>query len=243
VTQRISDIEASRQRLRIFLANRAIALRWAVKGFCKPCAHWLFTIARWLVPEVQRFLLHRTQSQSTDIRVCGRFGRPSQPHTATWSRGGSLDVKGKPSHSKKNGSAKKSTAETCALSAIPYCKLVGVGVSRRAPRHRMSERPDLFKEELDQLSDQEIEARLAAAVWVDDKRAAVLRYLEDKKLGRKKAAQSGELEIARRAKEAAWVAVDVAKDAQRRAKLARGVAAAAAIAAAALAAVIAYLKP
>jgi len=39
----------------------------------------------------------------------------------------------------------------------------------------MSEKPDLFREELDQLSDQEIEARLAAAVWVDDKRAAVLR--------------------------------------------------------------------
>jgi hypothetical protein len=110
----------------------------------------------------------------------------------------------------------------------------------------MPEKPDLFKEELDQLSDQEIEARLAAAVWVDDKRAAVLRYLEEKKLGRKKAAQSGEFEIARSAKEAAWVAVDVAKDAQRRAKLAltiAGLAAAAAIAAAALAAVITYLKP
>jgi hypothetical protein len=110
----------------------------------------------------------------------------------------------------------------------------------------MPEKPDLFKEELDQLSDQEIESRLAAAVWVDDKRAAVLRYLEEKKLGRTKVAQSGELEIARSAKEAAWAAVDVAKDAQRTAKLAltiAGVAAAAAIAAAALAAVIAYLKP
>ena len=110
----------------------------------------------------------------------------------------------------------------------------------------MPEKPDLFKEELDQLSDQEMESRLAAAVWVDDKRAAVLRYLEEKKLGRKKAAQSGELEIARSAKEAAWAAVDVAKDAQRTAKLAltiAGVAAAAAIAVAALAAVIAYLKP
>jgi hypothetical protein len=29
----------------------------------------------------------------------------------------------------------------------------------------MSDKPDLFREELDQLSDQEIEARLAAAVW------------------------------------------------------------------------------
>ena len=70
----------------------------------------------------------------------------------------------------------------------------------------MPEKPDLFKEELDQLSDQEIEARLAAAVWVDDKRAAVLRYLEEKKLGKKKEARSAELEIARSAKEAAWAA-------------------------------------
>jgi hypothetical protein len=67
----------------------------------------------------------------------------------------------------------------------------------------MPDKPDLFKEELDQLSDQEIEARLAAAVWVDDKRAAVLRYLEEKKLGKKNQARSAELEIARSAKEAA----------------------------------------
>ena len=109
----------------------------------------------------------------------------------------------------------------------------------------MPGKSDLFKEELDQLSDQEIEARLAAAVWVDDKRAAVLRYLEEKKLGRKKAAQSEELELARSAKEAAWAAVNVAKDAQRTAKLALTIAgvAAAAIAGAALAAVVAYLKP
>jgi len=33
-----------------------------------------------------------------------------------------------------------------------------------------------LEKELDQLTDEEIEARFAAAVWVDDKRAAVLRY-------------------------------------------------------------------
>lgn len=43
-----------------------------------------------------------------------------------------------------------------------------------------------LEEELDQLTDEEIEARLAVAVWVDDKRAAVLRYLEEKKLGKRK---------------------------------------------------------
>jgi len=69
VTQGISDMDVSRRRLRIFLANRAIALGWALKGFCKPCAHRLFTIARWLVPEVQRFLLHRTGSQNRNRRI------------------------------------------------------------------------------------------------------------------------------------------------------------------------------
>jgi hypothetical protein len=60
VTGELSDIEVIRRRLRIFLANRAIALGWALKNFCKPCAHRLFTAARWLAPEAQRFLLRRT---------------------------------------------------------------------------------------------------------------------------------------------------------------------------------------
>jgi hypothetical protein len=109
----------------------------------------------------------------------------------------------------------------------------------------MPEKPDLFKEELDQLSDQEIEARLAAAVWVDDKRAAVLRYLEEKKLGKKNQARSAELEIARSAKEAAWAAASLAKEANRRANLAitiASVAAAAAISAAAVALLSLYIK-
>ena len=67
MTQGISSINDSRRRLRIFLANRAIALGWALKGFCKPCAHRLFTIARWLVPEAERFLLHRTGSHNGRI--------------------------------------------------------------------------------------------------------------------------------------------------------------------------------
>jgi len=69
VTQRVSDIEVSRRRLRIFLANRAIALGWALKGSCKPCAHWLFTTARWLVPEAQRFLVQRTGSHNRNRRI------------------------------------------------------------------------------------------------------------------------------------------------------------------------------
>jgi hypothetical protein len=59
VTKRIVGIEVSR-RLRLFLANRLIALGWGLKGSCKPCAHRLFTTARWLVPEAQRFLIQRT---------------------------------------------------------------------------------------------------------------------------------------------------------------------------------------
>jgi hypothetical protein len=69
VTQRISDIEVSRRRLRIFLADRAIALGWALKGSCKPCAHRLFTTARWLVPEAQRFLLRRIGSPNRNRRI------------------------------------------------------------------------------------------------------------------------------------------------------------------------------
>jgi hypothetical protein len=66
VTPRISDIEV---RLRMFLANRAIALGWTLKGSCKPCAHRLFTTARWLVPEAQRFLLQRTCSHNRNQRI------------------------------------------------------------------------------------------------------------------------------------------------------------------------------
>ena len=106
--------------------------------------------------------------------------------------------------------------------------------------------PEKLQEELSQLTDEEIEKRLAAAVWVDDKRAAVLRYLEDKKLDRKKEAQVAELEAARSAKDAAWAAVDAAKVAQRTANLAvtiASMAAAASIAAAAVALVTLYVKP
>ena len=106
--------------------------------------------------------------------------------------------------------------------------------------------PEKLQEELAQLTDEEIEKRLAAAVWVDDKRAAVLRYLEDKKQGRRKEAQVAELEAARSAKDAAWAAVDAAKVAQRTANLAvtiAGMAAAASIAAAAVALVTLYVKP
>jgi hypothetical protein len=63
VTQKIIGVEVSRW-VRIFLANRAIALGWALKGSCKQCAHRLFTTARWLVPEAQRFLVHRTGSHA-----------------------------------------------------------------------------------------------------------------------------------------------------------------------------------
>ena len=54
----MSGVEVSR-RHRIFLANLAIALGWALKGACKPCAHGLFTTAKWLVPEAQRFFVQR----------------------------------------------------------------------------------------------------------------------------------------------------------------------------------------
>jgi len=64
----MSEIEVSR-RLRIFLANRLIALGWALKDSCKPCAHRLFTTARWLVPEAQRFLVQRVGSPNRNRRL------------------------------------------------------------------------------------------------------------------------------------------------------------------------------
>jgi hypothetical protein len=85
VTQRISNNEVSRRQLRIFLANRAIALGWALKGSCKPCAHRLFTTARWLVPGAQRYLVHRTGSHNRNRRIfelaidLGTLHSPIQP--------------------------------------------------------------------------------------------------------------------------------------------------------------------
>jgi len=64
----MSEIEVSR-RLRIVVANRLIALGWALKGSCKPCSRWLFTNARWLVPEAQRFLVQRTGLHTRNRRL------------------------------------------------------------------------------------------------------------------------------------------------------------------------------
>ena len=53
----------------MFLADQLIALGWGLKGFCKPCAQRLFTSARWLVPEAQRFLIQRTVSHHRNRRT------------------------------------------------------------------------------------------------------------------------------------------------------------------------------
>jgi len=50
------------------VANRALALGWALKGACKPCAQRLVTTARWLVPEAQRFLVQRVSSYNQNRR-------------------------------------------------------------------------------------------------------------------------------------------------------------------------------
>jgi hypothetical protein len=57
-------IETSGPRFRIFLANLAIALGWSLRSSCKPSAQWPLAIARWLVPETQRFLVHHKGSHS-----------------------------------------------------------------------------------------------------------------------------------------------------------------------------------
>ena len=63
------NIENSGRQLRLFLANQAIALGWALRRSCKACAHRLFACARWLVPQAQRFLLHRTGSHNQYRRL------------------------------------------------------------------------------------------------------------------------------------------------------------------------------
>src|SRR5262245_61987732 len=63
------NIEDSGRQLRIFLANQAIALSWVLRDSCKACAHRLFGCARWLVPEAQRFLVHRTGSHNQNRRL------------------------------------------------------------------------------------------------------------------------------------------------------------------------------
>jgi hypothetical protein len=57
------------RRFRTFLANLAVASGWALKRSCKGCAHRLFTTARWLVPEAQRFLVLRTGSRDHHGRI------------------------------------------------------------------------------------------------------------------------------------------------------------------------------
>jgi hypothetical protein len=54
------SIKISGRQLRIFLANRAIALGWVLRGSCEACAHRLLACAWWLAPEARRFLVHRT---------------------------------------------------------------------------------------------------------------------------------------------------------------------------------------
>jgi hypothetical protein len=62
-------IEVLARRLRIFLANLAIALGWALKGSCQTGAYWLVATARWLVPEAERFLVLRTASHNHYRRI------------------------------------------------------------------------------------------------------------------------------------------------------------------------------
>ena len=110
----------------------------------------------------------------------------------------------------------------------------------------MDEKLDPFSAKLHGLTDQEIEARIAAAIWVDDKQAFVRRYLKDKELARKKAAKAEALEAARRARTVARAALDLAKGVQERAGFAFTIASAAvamAIAVAAIATVLVFVRP
>jgi hypothetical protein len=62
------------RRLRIFFANLAVALGWALKRSCKGCAHRLFATARWLVPEAERFLVLHLHSHNRHRRMSNFMG-------------------------------------------------------------------------------------------------------------------------------------------------------------------------
>ena len=57
------------RRIRLLLANRLIALSWALKGSWAPCAHRLLIIARWLVPQAKRFFIRRIGSHNQNQRT------------------------------------------------------------------------------------------------------------------------------------------------------------------------------
>jgi hypothetical protein len=61
--------EVLRRGFRIFLANFAIALGWALKNCCEAGAYRLVATARWLVPEAERFLVLRTGSHNHQRRI------------------------------------------------------------------------------------------------------------------------------------------------------------------------------
>jgi hypothetical protein len=67
------SIKVSVRQLRIFLANRAIALGWVLRGSCKACAHRLLACAWWLAPEARRFLVHRTGHSHNQYRRVLKF--------------------------------------------------------------------------------------------------------------------------------------------------------------------------
>ncbi len=65
---------------------------------------------------------------------------------------------------------------------------------------------DKFVAELDGLSKYEISARIKRGIWGGEQAKVAQHYLNEKMLARLKAAQADQVEIARSAKNAAWVA-------------------------------------
>jgi len=67
-----------------------------------------------------------------------------------------------------------------------------------------------FDEELDELLDHEIEARIKAAIWSQEKCKYAQRFLDQRALARAKAVHVEQTNIARSSKNAAWVAATFA---------------------------------
>jgi thiamine kinase-like enzyme len=70
---------------------------------------------------------------------------------------------------------------------------------------------------LDYRSEQEIETNLAKGIYGPDKRSLAELVLARKKLARMEAERAAEIEVTRRATEAAWENAKTARDAEKRA--------------------------
>jgi hypothetical protein len=96
-------------------------------------------------------------------------------------------------------------------------RMLGAAALKAFPREAMSPTHDELLALLDYRSEQEIETNLAKGIYGPDKRSLAELVLARKKLARMEAERAAEIEVTRKATEAAWENTKAARDAVRRA--------------------------